>query len=62
MIYLVQRGCGDYYCGCGGGHVILATPNKDLASYVAGRGDKVTEIPVGQLRWNPDDYENRAWT
>lgn len=36
-VYLVTANCGDYYCGCGTGHVIGASFNRSMADDMLGR-------------------------
>lgn len=42
-LYVAQRSCGDYYCGCGGGHIVGVFTTED-AALKAADGEKVTAI------------------
>jgi hypothetical protein len=68
-VWVLQRECGDYYCGCGGGHIVGVFLNEEDASR-AGGGDlvfeKVTPIEVGETRWYDQPRATgdtaKAWT
>ena len=34
-VYLVRGNCGDYYCGCGGGHVLAVADTPSRATHYA---------------------------
>jgi hypothetical protein len=68
-VFVLQRECGDYYCGCGGGHIVGVFPNEEDAARAGDGGDitkKVTPVEVGEARWRDRpweaDDEKRAWT
>lgn len=61
-VFVLQRKCGDYYCGCGGGHILGVFSERPEVED-AWR-DKVTELEVDELRWVPERlaYGEGAWT
>lgn len=66
-VWVLQRECGDYYCGCGGGHIVGVFLSEEDASRAVG-GDlmfeKVTPIEVGEVRWKKEPLATSAtaWT
>lgn len=55
-VWVVQSECYDYYCGCGGGHIIAALDHEpeegELDRYLGGSYHPfayTTEIPIGQV-------------
>ena len=41
-IWLVRANCGDYYCGCGGGHVVGIATSKEDAERIQEEAKKAT--------------------
>lgn len=46
-VYLVQVECPDYYCGCGGGHVVGIFTTREKAEEQKG---SVTPISLDEVR------------
>lgn len=59
-VYVLQRECGDVYCGCGGGHIVgVFTKPPEMTDLL----DTVTAIPLDQARWREGLWEPAgAWT
>lgn len=53
-VYVLQRECSDYYCGCGGGHIhgIFLT-EAEARERATDFFDNVTEVTIG---------EEKQWT
>jgi hypothetical protein len=77
IVYVAQRECGDYYCGCGGGHIVGVYASEEEAAHAAGSGTNephlkvgvdatVTAVQVGETRWREHpwrhDDQKQAWT
>jgi hypothetical protein len=75
-VWIAQRHCLDYYCGCGGGHIVgvfESEADAHEALKVLGMSDfdikylygGITEVVVGEARWTPSpgaEQEYHAWT
>lgn len=44
VVYIVRGDCGDYYCGCGGGHILGASLDKDCAEMIKRLADKAVVV------------------
>lgn len=45
-LYLVRAECGDYYCGCGGGHVCAVATSRADAETLLKEAEKTTHTYV----------------
>jgi hypothetical protein len=58
-VYVVQRHCDDYYCGCGGGHIAgiyLSDAEAQDAATAPYSTMRVTKIRVGEQRWDVEHW------
>jgi hypothetical protein len=68
-VWVAQVDCGDYYCGCGGGHIVGIYTDRRAAEGVLGGSDRpdITEVELDTTRFQSDGpgmglkYES-AWT
>lgn len=65
-LYVIQAECGDYYCGCGGGHIlgiatteahrdhIIAEAKEAKTVYIRadGKVDEYKKYPYLDASWN----------
>jgi hypothetical protein len=65
-VWVLQRECGDYYCGCGGGHIVGVFPEDGVPAGLVLEYDRVTPIEVGETRWYDQPRATadttKAWT
>lgn len=52
QVWLVRGNCSDYYCGCGGGHVLAISPDEEGAKVLAERATEKHRL--GFLAWKKD--------
>jgi hypothetical protein len=76
MVWIVQEECPDYYCGCGGGHLVGIYTTAQEAHDVAvelgipeyNRPDAITPVEIGVTRrysYGPNangDWVKGSWT
>ena len=55
-IFLIRAECGDYYCGCGGGHVCAVADDVDEAARLLEESKNATHTYV------PGGREYKTWT
>lgn len=51
--YIIHGECGDYYCGCGEGHIIGVTLNPDEVADALKAAQEISHSYGGD-RWYPD--------
>ena len=50
-LWLVRANCGDYYCGCGGGHVVGIATSLEIAERIHAEAKAATRTyGGGELR------------
>jgi hypothetical protein len=65
-VWVLQRECGDYYCGCGGGHIVGVFGPDGVPAGLVLEYDRVTPVEVGETRWYEQPRATgdttKAWT